>query len=376
MFTKEEIKKIAVIGILIIGGIIAYHLFDNFGETISFVQRFISMFTPIIAGFVIAYIVNIPMMSVEGVIFRKSKWSAKTKRVFSLLITVFILFVFLTIIFSFAIPQLKDSLDQLMDQAPGVAVEASKFLQDQFNQMNIGEDVTAQAEELWTNLRDSIASFMLSLSNSTVSFVSRFISGIFNAILSIVLAAYMLLSKESLIRTVKKFFYAFTPKRFAMGAGYYVDKLNISFESFIRGQMLEAVILGVFCYIGMLIFRFEYPLLISVLVGLTNIIPLFGPYIGGIPSFLLLLMVNPIQALWFIVYLSVLQQLESNLIYPRVVGSSMGMSGFWIMIAVIVGNNFFGILGILIGIPLLSTLYVVVGDLARRRLKEKKIKVT
>jgi predicted PurR-regulated permease PerM len=152
--------------------------------------------------------------------------------------------------------------------------------------------------------------------------------------------------------------------------------MNKSFENFIRGQIVEAFIIGSICFVGMQIFGFQYALLISVIIGITNMIPMFGPYIGGIPSFLILVMVDPVKAIWFIVFLIVLQQVEGNIIYPRVVGTSMGLSGFWVLIAVIVGNNLFGILGIIIGIPIFSTIYTIVRELTTKRLKEKEIKIT
>jgi predicted PurR-regulated permease PerM len=249
------------------------------------------------------------------------------------------------------------------------------FLSEQFEKMDIDNSIITEIEKIWTRFLDTIASIMLGVANSTGTFITGFVSGVFNAILSTVLAIYMLLSKESLMHTFKKVLLAFTPERFSKAVVKYAKIVDDSFENFIRGQMLEAIVLGVICYIGMVLFNFEYALLISVLVGLTNVIPLFGPYIGAVPSFLLLLMVNPVQAFWFLLYVSILQQIESNLIYPRVVGSSMGISGFWIIVAVVVGNSLFGIIGILLGIPLLSSLYVIIGEITEKRLKRKNIRI-
>jgi len=392
MFTKEEIKKIAVLALFAVSLIITYHLLDNLTSTLDFLAMLAGIFTPITTGFVIAYIVNIPMKSVERTLFdkipekvklpkkfrpsKKIKVSRGIKRAISLFVTILVGALFFTVIFSFAIPQLIDSVDQLIKEIPGYATSVGEYLEDQFVKLNVSQDIIDQAETMWTNFLDTLATIMLNVADSSVNFVSDFISGIFNAILSTVLAIYMLLSKEKLKLTFKKVLYAFTKEKFSTTFSKYIKIIDNSFEHFIRGQMLEAVILGIICYIGMIIFNFEYPLLISVLVGLTNIIPLFGPYIGSVPSVLLLLMVNPMHAFWFILYVAVLQQLESNIIYPRVVGSSMGLSGFWIIVAVVVGNSLFGIVGILLGIPLLSSLYIIVGEIAERRLKEKKIKLS
>lgn len=392
MFTKEELKKIIVLALFVVGSIITYHLLDNFTSTLDFIDYLTGIFSPITTGFVIAYIVNIPMKSVERTLFdklpekvklpKKLRLSKKItltrgfKRSISLLVTILVGAIFFTIIFSFAIPQLVESVNLLIEQIPDYATSVGVFLEDQFVRLNISQDIIDQAESMWANFLDTLASVMLNVANTSANFISTFISGVFNAILSTVLAIYMLLSKESLKRTFKKLLYAFTNNKFSTPLIKYIKIVDNSFEHFIRGQMLEAIILGIICYIGMLILGFEYPLLISMLVGITNVIPLFGPYIGSVPSVLLLLMVNPIHALWFVIYVAVLQQIESNLIYPRVVGSSMGISGFWIIVAVVVGNSLFGILGILLGIPLLSSLYIIVGEIADRRLKDKKIKLS
>lgn len=389
MFTKEELKKIITLAMFVTVSIIIYHLLDNFTSTLDFFKMLSSIFAPITTGFVIAYIVNIPMKSVERTLFdklpnkiklpkkltlpKKIKLGKGFQRAISLLVTILIGGVFFTILFSFAIPQLVDSVNKLIEQIPGYATSVGIYLEDQFVRLNVSQDIIDQAETMWANFLDTLAAVMLNVANTSANFVSKFISGIFNAILSTVLAIYILLSKENLKLTFKKVLYAFTNEKFSTPFIKYSKIIDNSFEHFIRGQMLEAVILGIICYIGMLIFGFEYALLISMLVGITNVIPLFGPYIGSVPSFLLLLMVNPVHAFWFILYVAVLQQIESNLIYPRVVGSSMGISGFWIIVAVVVGNSLFGILGILLGIPILSSLYIIVGEIAEKRLEKKQI---
>ncbi len=376
MFTKEEIKKFIVITGFITVGIVVYHLLDNFKSTLDFLQTLLKILSPITAGFIIAYIVNIPMKSVEKLLIPIKKLSPKLRRIFAFLITLIIGVILFTLIFSFAIPQLANSVKQLIEQLPEFAEGIGKYATEQFDRLNISDEIVIQIQKVWEGLIATVLELVSNIAGAIVAYASEFVSGIFNAILSTVMAVYILLSKESIMRTFRKVLYAFTPSKFNTPFVKYLKIMDNSFEHFIRGQLIEALVLGILCYIGMLIFRFEYALLISVLVGLTNIIPLFGPYIGAVPSVLLLLMVNPVSALWFILYVSILQQIEANLIYPRVVGSSMGLSGFWIIVAVVVGNSLFGIMGILIGIPLLSTAYIIVGEIADKRLKSKKINIS
>ncbi len=375
MFTNEEIKKLTAILGLITLAIIIYHVVDNFSVTLDFLNMFMKVLSPILVGFAIAYVVNIPMKSVERVLFKKVNISPKLKRVSAFLITIIVGIVFFVIIFSFALPQLINSVEQLVDQLPQLFDNVSIFATKQFERFDIPENIVDQAKEIWENFLSTFLGFVSNIAAITLGVVTKFVSGFFSAILSTVMAIYILLSKESIGMTFKKFLYAFTPEKFNNPFMKYLKVMDDSFEHFIRGQLIEALVLGTICYIGMLIFRFDYPLLISVIVGLTNIIPLFGPYIGAVPSVLLLLMVNPVSALWFILYVSILQQIESNLIYPRVVGNSVGLSGFWIIVAVVIGNSLFGILGILVGIPLLSTFYTIIGEIAEKRLKNKRIRL-
>jgi predicted PurR-regulated permease PerM len=376
MYSKEEMKKPILVSIVILFGIIVYHLLDNFGATMSSLSSIIGIFSPIIGGFVLAYLLNIPMKAIELKLLKKVKLKPSLKRVLSLVLTLVLVIGFFTVSVYFVLPQLISSLQQLQIEAStDYLSQLASFFQEKFDQLNLSDDLINQILAVWESIVNGATTFMLSIADKALGAVSGIIAVVFNAIISTVLGLYILLSKEKLTQTFKKVFYAFTPKDFCDQATKYIRIVNHSFENFIRGQIVEAFILGVVCYIGMIVFKFEYPLVISFLVGVTNIIPLFGPYIGAIPALLLLVIVNPIQALWFILFLIVLQQIESNLIYPRVVGSNMGISGFWIIFAVVVGNSLFGILGILLGIPLLSSLYVIVKEIAERRLKEKNIVV-
>lgn len=376
MYTKEEMKRPILVSIVILFAIIAYHLIDNFDTTMSSLASIFGIFSPIIGGFVLAYLLNIPMKAIELKLLKKVKLKPSLKRVLSLVLTLVLVIGFFTVSVYFVLPQLISSLQQLQIEAStDYLSQLAAFFQEKFDQLNLSDDLINQILAVWETIVNGATTFMLSIADKALGAVSGIIAVVFNAIISTVLGLYILLSKEKLTQTFKKVFYAFTPKDFCDQATKYLRIINSSFENFIRGQIVEAFILGVVCYIGMLIFRFEYPLVISFLVGLTNIIPLFGPYIGAIPALLLLVIINPIQALWFVLFLIVLQQIESNLIYPRVVGSNMGISGFWIIFAVVVGNSLFGILGILLGIPLLSSLYVIVKEIAEKRLKEKHIVV-
>lgn len=375
MLTKEEMKKLLIIGVMVGILIALYHIFDNIEASVNFIKNGWKVVSPIFVGFVIAFVVNIPMMGIEKILFKKARKVKSWHRLVSLLLTLLLIVVFTILIFAFTIPQLIDSINQLIENIDNYVADVGVFFNDTLVKLNLSQEVLDEALKIWKSLLDGTSKLMLNLANSTLSLFAGFISGIFNMIISLVLAIYMLISKERLQLTFKKLYYAFYPVKGQRITQKYLGIVNASFVQFIRGQLLEAVVLGILCYIGMLIIGFEYPLLISVLIGITNVIPMFGPYIGGTPSFFLLLMVEPSSAFWFLLYLIVLQQIEGNLIYPRVVGTSLGISGFWILTALVIGNNLFGIMGILIGIPLFSSFYIIVKEITEEKLRKLKIRL-
>ena len=204
-----------------------------------------------------------------------------------------------------------------------------------------------------------------------ISMAGGFASGLANIGMALVIAVYLTISKDKLISQLKRFLYAFTSTKvntFLLKVG---KLTNVTFSNFVAGQLVEAVIIGVLCYIGCLIFRFPYAPILSVVIGCTNVIPYFGPFLGtGFGAFLVAL-VNPLQAVFFIIFGSVLQQIESNLIYPRVVGTTVGLSGLWVLFAITIGGGLFGIAGMILGLPVFSVIYTLIREIMNKRLKEK-----
>ena len=189
-----------------------------------------------------------------------------------------------------------------------------------------------------------------------------------------IISVYLLYHKEKLIRQLKSVIRAFLPDRLTDFIFDTARFTNETFAKFIGGQMAEAFILGVLCFVGMSVLGIPYALMISVIIAISNLIPIFGPWIGAILSAFILLMIDPMKALWFLIFIIVLQQLENNLIYPKVVGSSIGLSGLWVIFAVIVCGGLFGVLGIFLGIPLFAVVSKLGQDYIRRRLKNKEAK--
>ena len=347
---------------------------DYFGGVFGLVLRVSSS---ILYGIGIAFVLNLLLKLYEDKLlchlwqrFPKLK---RRRRVITILLTVFTALLILFLLVLFVFPQLTESLMSLMNKIPGYSEELNRmftdiskrytFIADFINntQINVNEILNASGQFLSVAL-PTIADFTFGLTNSIV-----------NTFVGFIFAIYFLYYKEKLIGMIKNMLFAFTPSKVSRFIIDFFKEANGAFSRFIGGQLTEALILGILCFIGMSIFQFPYALLISTIIAVTALIPILGAWIGAIPSALLIFMENPLQSLWFVIFILVLQQLESNLIYPRVVGKSIGMSGLWVMVAITIGGGTFGLLGMLISVPTLSVIYTFLRRLTYRCLEKKKL---
>ncbi len=378
MFFKD--KKLKGSLIVVTYGIILAFILMKYPTVFGGVGYLTSLIKPLILGVAIAFIFNIPMKFFERTLLKKldnskKSWVRGLKRPLAITITILVVFGAIITIILFVIPQLTSSIIKLTESVPdylkAFELSMSKFsestvlLSKAWNQiMNTWQEIL----KTFTHLFGGLASYIVSLTMGITSAIIDFC-------LAFVLAIYMLYSKEKLTCQVKKVIYAFLRKDVAdkiMEVGTLVNKV---FSGFIIGQCTEAVIIGTLCFLGMLILRIPYAFLISILVGTTSLIPILGAFIGTIPSFFLILIINPIKALWFIIFIFVLQRIEGDLIYPRVVGGSVGLSSLWVMLAIMIGGSAFGFVGMLIGVPTAAVLYFIFGDITNSRLRKKGISI-
>ena len=273
----------------------------------------------------------------------------------------------------FIIPQLIDSVSTLTDTVPGYIKSFEALIDKYVSNTEILSTLWNNFLSAWKEVLQFTGQIVVSSLSGVVNITVGFTSGLVNFILSLIFSIYMLLNKERLQLGMKKVLYAFSKKNFADKVMYLGRVANESFSSYIGGQFIEAIIIGVLCFIGMIILNMPYALLISVLVAVTALIPIFGAFIGTIPSAFIILIIDPMKALWFVIFIIVLQQIEGNLIYPRVVGSSVGLPPIWVMLAMLIGGNTFGLLGMLLGIPTFSVIYKVSKEFINKRLNNKNI---
>lgn len=374
---KRNTRRIMLI---ITYGVILFAILMRLSSIMASISKVFSVISPIILGLCLAFVLNIIMNLFEKKILSfmkrsRSPFVRKLCRPLSLIITFAAGFGVIALVLVIIVPQMVDAVDMVITKLPGYANDFFLWAEKMLSDNNISVETIANWEMDWKSMVNKILDFAQKSSativDSTITFTSSIISGSFDVIMAIIISIYVLIKKERILDICKKAVTAYMPEKarkkiFKIGALSYK-----AFAQFIKGQGIEACILGTLCFIGMKIFKFPYAGTVGVLVGITALIPIFGAWIGGGLSAFLILMVNPMKALLFIIYLLILQQIENNLIYPRVVGESIGLPGLLVLIAVIIGNSLTGVTGILVSVPLCSILYTLFKEGIDKRLKEK-----
>lgn len=360
--------------------ILAYVIF-NFKNIVSGGANIIGIISPFIIGIAIAFILNLVMVIFEKKIlyfldYEKYKKYSKFTRPLAVTLTFLSVFLVIVALIRFIIPQLIDSVSTLTNTIPSYIKSFESLVNKYVSDTEILYTIWDNFLSAWKEVLQFTGQIVVSSLSGVVDITVGFTSGVFNFIISIIFSIYMLLNKEKLQIGMKKVLYALSAKKFADKVMYLAKISNETFSNYIGGQFIEAIIIGVLCFIGMIIFKMPYPLLISVLIAVTALVPIFGAFIGTIPAAFIILIIDPMQAIWFIVFIIVLQQIEGNLIYPKVVGESIGLPPIWVILAMTIGGNTFGIIGILLGIPIFSVIYKVFKEFIEKRLNNKNINIT
>lgn len=358
---KIDYKKILEIVLIGIG---CYWALNNFQIILDIFNSILAVIMPFLLGIMIAFILNVLMIRIEKILSRfiLDKKYTSFKRVISIIVSLLIVIGVIGIIITLIIPELTNAIKVIVKSFP----ETFEQLQVWINQ----NGNSFPQLETWINSVDlnSIASelsglFKIGLTGmlgSTVDVISMFFTSILNLVVGIVFALYILMSKETLKRQSHKLIDAYIPKRISVKLLEVGILARTTFSNFVIGQTVEAFILGTLCAVGMAVLNLPYAPMVGSLVGITAFVPIVGAFIGGGIGAFMILTVDPMQALIFIIFLVVLQQLEGDLIYPRVVGSSVGLPSIWVLFAVTVGGGLWGITGMLFSVPVLSVVYALI----------------
>ena len=365
--------------------LIIYSVF-NMDTMLEFIKNSIVLIKPFLIGAVIAFVLNVPLRFFEHHVFCHIKHPKfkKVERGLSILLSLLLVWIALSLVVRIVVPQLIESISLLVSTIPGYVDYLTNFLSEYENDSAAIANFVKQIESIspqtleqytmnWLNDQVTAHALLSSAFMSTVGIVSSVAAGVINFFVAFVFAIYILGSKEKLAVQARKICFAFFNR---MHAAYLVHVAQVSFAkmySFITGQLTEAVILGSLCTIGMVIFRLPYAGMIGVLTGFCALIPIFGAFIGGAVGALLIFTVSPIKALTFVVFLVILQQIEGNFIYPKVVGSSVGLPAMWTLFAITIGGALMGLIGMMLFVPLCAIVYFLFTEIVAGRLKKNNI---
>ncbi|MGL4362021.1 MAG: AI-2E family transporter [Cellulosilyticaceae bacterium] len=379
---KHQLKSYLL---LITYAITFFILLQNFSHVSIVFKNTFSLFIPFIYGLVIAYILNKPYQFFYSKIFYQINIYTKKHfnyrfnnlpKVLSIISVYICVIIIIVAVMAIIMPQLIYSIETLVKDSPTHYAALISFIKDALSQFNFSLDFLNQLETYFGDLVTFIFNFIYTSIPNILGSIINITTGITNFIFGIIISVYFLNSKETLCRQAKQLTYAFLP----INTAKYVLKLthltNHIFSQFVSGQLLEALILGSLCFIGMLIFGFPYALLVSIIIGISNIIPIIGPILGTLPTTFIILMANPtnpFQAIWFMLFIIILQQVDGNIIYPRVVGTSIGLPGLWVLFAILIFGGQFGLVGMIVGVPICAISYIIIREIAYSRLKNKNI---
>lgn len=379
-FHKKTVWTVAAAAFAVLAG---YWGLQNLTLLGGALRAMVSLIAPFLLGCAVAFILNVPMRAVERRM-GNDKRTAKLRRPVAFVITLGLVLGVLALASLVIVPSLGDAVSSVSQQAQTFFTRLPEMLSTLETRLPELETALQTLDIQWTTLSAKALELLRDLGEQLVntgvggvlggmSFVGSVVSGVSTFFIGLVFAVYLLLQKEKLGHQIRQILYALLPERAADRILSVADLANRTFSNFLSGQCLEAVILGSLFIVTMPIFKMPYAVLVGVTVALTALIPIVGAFIGCAVGALLILLVNPVQALLFIVLFLVIQQIEGNLIYPHVVGSSVGLPSIWVLVAVIMGGKLMGVLGMLVFIPLCSVLYALFRQFVKDQLAERKI---
>lgn len=377
---KKTIKKIR--GLMIFAAVVLLVVIYIKDVTAVLIVAF-GIVKPFLIGAAIAFVLNLPMTAIEEHLLGKiqAKRFQRLRRPLSIMLSLVLIILVIVIVLLTVVPQLGKTFTQLGNQIPVFANECILTIEKLAKDYpQIEENIVALTNMRfdWDGLLNGILNFLKNgagnMLMSTMGMAGSIVNGVVNVFIALVFAIYILAQKEKLGCQFQRVMKAYLPEQRNQQTLKVCRLLNQNFNRFITGQCLEAVILGMMFFLSMSILRFPYALLVGVLISFTALVPIVGAFVGCFVGAFLILIEDPIRALWFVILFLVLQQIEGNLIYPRVVGSSVGLPSIWVLAAVSIGGSMFGILGMLVFIPLLSTAYALLRENVNTRNAVKSVK--
>lgn len=390
---NNKFFKLGANGLLIVcGGVFFYYLLFHSDRFYGFLGTIAKILTPLISGLVIAYILNPLMRFLEKKVFtplwnrikRKKVTYSKEKITIRIISTILTLLIFLAAIYGLVIslvPQIIVNIQSIIYRFPLYVLNFNDYYSSFLNEYPKLQAIIEQYNvDLSTWFYDKVLPVLEDfISESSTSLIGSIISifkSVLNFLIGIIISVYLLVDKEKFLAQCKKVMYAlFNEEK----ANNFINNLRYSdkiFGGFVTGKVIDSIIIGILCYIGMMILKMPYPVLIAVVVGVTNVIPYFGPFIGAIPSAFIILMVNPKKCLIFLIFILILQQFDGNILGPKILGSSIGLDSFWVIFSITVFSGLLGVVGMFVGVPLFAVIYAAIRTFINQRLEHKNMPVS
>ncbi|WP_024613761.1 AI-2E family transporter [Clostridium sp. Ade.TY] len=373
---NRKYTTISVYAVISICTIIIFYLaVSQLGHLMDKVSGAVNILKPFIWGFAMAYLLDFVLRFYENKILKKGIFKKlKSKRGLGLLFTYVTAFIVIGLFIQFVLPQLIDSIVGLVNDIPSYINSTSKFINETIANLDLQEHYLTIINEKFNNILDYAIKASTNLLPMLGAGVTTILSSIWNIVLGIIVSIYLLIEKEKFFALAKKVTYAIFNKRAAEKTIELTHRSNETFGKFLSGKILDSLIIAILTFVILTIVKMPYTLLLSVIIGITNIIPFFGPFIGAIPSVIIVLFVSPTKALWLILIIFIIQQLDGNIIGPKILGDSIGISAFWILFSILVAGKFLGFVGMVIGVPLFAVLYSIIKEIVEGRLEKKGLK--
>ena len=364
-FTKSTISNI----ITVCTAVLLYLAISNFTVVRSVASKLYGVISPFVVAFVIAFLLHTPVAWFERTFFSK----LKAKRAISILCTYIVATLVIAALIVAAAPQVADSVVSIGNNIPKYIQSVTGVLNNLTTKYNWDPEFIASVTETLNNAFKGLSATMLAFVPQIVNFSVSIGGFAIDLFMSVIASIYMLATKERLIFQMKKILYSFTKQKKADRVIEIGNLTNEMFTKFINGKMLDSLIIGILCFIGMMFIYSPYAILIAIIVGVTNMIPFFGPFIGAIPSILILLMVSPLDALIFAAFVLALQQFDGNILGPKILGDSTGLAPIWVLVSITIGGGLMGFAGMIIGVPTFAVLYSLLSENMDKRLAKKNI---
>lgn len=362
-FNKRRLFVPLTVSILSIAFYYGIHNLDTISKSIGFI---IGLLAPFIWGTALAYILWAPLRFFERSFYRlckkmKKNPNQKHVRVGAVILLYVIVFAVITLLFTFIIPQFTESITTFSNNMTNYYEVAEKTVLNILDQFSLKEDAINFTKDFLQDAWNQLKNVISTIPPMIVSVSVGVTNAVINLLAAVVISIYMLIGKEDMLEGVKRLFYAYLPKKFLNKFYAICLVFNNVFRKYITGQCTDAIIVGILCFVSMTILKFPYALLISTIVMCTNVIPYIGPIIGAVPGMLIIMITGGLwQSLGFLCFILILQQIDGNILVPKIVGKSIGVSGFWVLFAIIVGGGLFGIVGVLLGVPAISSILKIV----------------